>query len=222
MIVTIDGPAGAGKSTAARRLAERLGFHFLDTGAMYRAVTWHCQQRQIPLSDSAAVEQAARSMSLQLAANQVKVNGQDVSHAIRTPEVTQESRFVAANNAVRAYLVELQRKFAEGRDVVTEGRDQGTVAFPHAECKFYLVADPRERALRRQRELAERGQHVSLEELLEQQTQRDARDSQREFGTMRAADDARVVDTSRLSLDEVVQHLEQAVLITREKNRRSV
>lgn len=222
MIVTIDGPAGAGKSTAARRLAERLGFHFLDTGAMYRAVTWHCQQRQIPLSDSAAVEQAARSMSLQLAANQVKVNGQDVSHAIRTPEVTQESRFVAANNAVRAYLVELQRQFAEGRDVVTEGRDQGTVAFPHAECKFYLVADPRERALRRQRELAERGQHVSLEELLEQQTQRDARDSQREFGTMRAADDARVVDTSRLSLDEVVQHLEQAVLITREKNRRSV
>jgi len=222
VIVTIDGPAGAGKSTAARRLAERLGFHFLDTGAMYRAVTWHCQQRQIPLSDSAAVEQAARSMSLQLAANQVKVNGQDVSHAIRTPEVTQESRFVAANNAVRAYLVELQRQFAEGRDVVTEGRDQGTVAFPHAECKFYLVADPRERALRRQRELAERGQHVSLEELLEQQTQRDARDSQREFGTMRAADDARVVDTSRLSLDEVVQHLEQAVLITREKNRRSV
>ena len=218
MIVTIDGPAGAGKSTAARRLAERLGFVFLDTGAMYRAVTWHCQQQGIPLTDNHAVEQAARSMSLQLDRHQVIVNGQDVSSEIRSPEVTQESRFVAANNAVRAYLVELQRRFAEGRDVVTEGRDQGTVAFPHAECKFFLVADPRERALRRQRELAMKGQPISLEELLEQQTQRDERDSRREFGTMRAADDARVVDTSRLTLDEVVDHLEQAVRTNGKKN----
>lgn len=219
MIVTIDGPAGAGKSTAARRLAERLGFVFLDTGAMYRAVTWHCQRQGIPLTDNHAVEHAARSMSLQLERQRVIVNGQDVSAEIRSPEVTQESRFVAANNAVRAYLVELQRRFAEGRDVVTEGRDQGTVAFPHAECKFFLVADPRERALRRQRELAMKGQHIALEELLEQQTQRDTRDSQREFGTMRAADDARVVDTSCLTLDEVVDHLEQAVRKGREETR---
>ncbi len=211
VIVTIDGPAGAGKSTAARRLAERLGFLFLDTGAMYRAVTWHCQQQGIPLTDTTAVEQAARAMRLELVGQRVLVDGQDVSTEIRSREVTQESRFVAANNAVRAFLVELQRQFADGRDVVTEGRDQGTVAFPHAECKFFLVADPRERALRRQRELAGKGQHIPLEELLEQQTQRDERDSQREFGTMRAADDARVVDTSRLSLDEVVDHLEQVV-----------
>lgn len=219
MIVTIDGPAGAGKSTAARRLAERLGFVFLDTGAMYRAVTWHCQQSGIPLTDNHAVEQAARSMRLRFHGHQVIVNDQDVSSEIRSREVTQESRFVAANNAVRSYLVELQRQFAEGRDVVTEGRDQGTVAFPHAEWKFFLVADPRERALRRQRELALKGQHIALEELLEQQTQRDERDSRREFGTMRAADDARVVDTSRLTLDEVVDHLEQAVRSGREKTR---
>ena len=219
MIVTIDGPAGAGKSTAARRLAARLGFLFLDTGAMYRAVTWHCQQRGIPLTDEEAVEHAARSMRLELVGPRVIVDGHDVSSEIRSREVTQESRFVAANNSVRAYLVELQRRFAEGRDVVTEGRDQGTVAFPHAECKFFLVADPRERALRRQRELALKGQHIALDELLEQQTQRDERDSQREFGTMRAADDARVVDTSCLTLDEVVDQLEQAVRNGRERTR---
>ncbi len=219
MIVTIDGPAGAGKSTAARRLAARLGFLFLDTGAMYRAVTWHCQQRGIPLTDEEAVEHAARSMRLELVGPRVIVDGHDVSSEIRSREVTQESRFVAANNSVRAYLVELQRRFAEGRDVVTEGRDQGTVAFPHAECKFFLVADPRERALRRQRELALKGQHIALDELLEQQTQRDERDSQREFGTMRAADDARVVDTSCLTLDEVVDQLEQAVRNGLEKTR---
>lgn len=211
MIVTIDGPAGAGKSTAARRLAERLGFEFLDTGAMYRAVTWYCRRHQIDLDDPSLVAAAAMRMTLELRGPQVTVDGEDVSLAIRTPEITRESRYVAGNNTVRQFLVSLQRSLAEGRDVVTEGRDQGTVAFPHAECKFYLVADPRERALRRQRELADRGEQVSLEDLLVQQAHRDQRDSEREYGAMRAAPDACVIDTSNTSQDEVVDRLEAIV-----------
>ncbi|MFN5299256.1 MAG: (d)CMP kinase [Planctomycetaceae bacterium] len=211
MIVTIDGPAGAGKSTAARCLARRLGFRFLDTGAMYRAVTWVCCQADIDLTDANAVLDAARGMQLDLGDDTVHVAGRDISAAIRTPEITRESRHVAANNAVRAHLIDRQRKFARDRNVVTEGRDQGTIAFPHAECKFYLVADPQERALRRQRELADRGQQVALEELLQQQTHRDQRDAEREFGAMRPATDAREIDTSNLTLEQVIDKLERIV-----------
>jgi len=206
----------------ARLLAHQLGLRFLDTGAMYRAVALAVIRSQTSQQDAEAVAKIAANCCIRFENDRLLLNQQDVTNDIRLPEVATAASIVAANPAVRTSLVQQQQQIGESGGLVTEGRDQGTVAFPHAECKFYLVADPRERALRRQRELAERGQHVSLEELLEQQTQRDARDSQREFGTMRAADDARVVDTSRLSLDEVVQHLEQAVLITREKNRRSV
>ncbi|MCY2968412.1 MAG: (d)CMP kinase, partial [Planctomycetota bacterium] len=201
----------AGKSTAARQLAQRLGFEFLDTGAMYRAVTWYCCRHKIDLGDPHAVADAARRMSLEFVDDRVRVDGEDVSLAIRTPEITRESRHVAGNNVVRQFLVELQRSLAAGRNVVTEGRDQGTVAFPHAECKFFLVADPRERALRRQRELEQRGQQVSLEELLQQQSHRDQRDAEREFGAMRAAEDAHVIDTSRCELEQVVAQLERMV-----------
>jgi len=211
MIVTIDGPAGAGKSTAARSLARRLGFRFLDTGAMYRAVTWVCCQQQIDLTDAGAVLAAAQAMQLELGDDTVHVNGRDISGDIRTPEITRESRHVAANNAVRAHLIDRQRDFARHRDVVTEGRDQGTIAFPHAECKFYLVADPVERALRRQRELEARGQQVHLDDLLQQQTHRDQRDAQREFGAMRPATDAREIDTSNLTLEQVIDELERIV-----------
>lgn len=211
MIVTIDGPAGAGKSTAARELARRLGFQFLDTGAMYRAVTWYCIERQVDLHNPSAVAQAACSIHLRLEADRVYVNDVDVTHEIRTLGVTQESRHIAGNNTVRAHLVELQRQFAIGRNIVTEGRDQGTVAFPDAECKFFLTADPRQRALRRQRDLAARGEQVSLEELLEQQTSRDQRDERREIGALRQAEDAVTIDTSGLDLPGVVSRMEQVV-----------
>jgi cytidylate kinase len=211
MIVTIDGPAGAGKSSVARELARRLGFQFLDTGAMYRAVAWHCLKLQVDLSDEAAVAEATRRISLRLDDDRVFVGDREVTNEIRSTAVTNQTQFVARNVAVRENLVNLQRQFAEGKDVVAEGRDQGTVAFPHAECKFFLTADPRERALRRQRDLAERGEAVPLDAILAQQTSRDQRDASHEVGALKAADDAVLVDTSGLPMADVVSRLEETV-----------
>jgi cytidylate kinase len=211
MIVTIDGPAGSGKSTAARGLAQRLGFCFLDTGAMYRAVTWHCQQQGIDLTAENAVAEECRGLDIRLQGSHVFVNGLDVTHDIRATPVTLGTRFVAANTAVRSILSELQRRAAEGINVVTEGRDQGTTVFPDAECKFFLTADPRQRALRRQRELQERGEQVSIEEILEQQTDRDRRDELRHVGPLKPADDAIHIDTSNLDHHGVLEKLERIV-----------
>ncbi|MFN0053982.1 MAG: (d)CMP kinase [Planctomycetales bacterium] len=211
MIVTIDGPAGAGKSTAARQLAARLGFQFLDTGAMYRAVTWYCLQEGLDLGDEQQIAEAAQRVALTLDGDRVFVNGREVTHDIRSTEVTHESRFVAGNNLVRAHLVRLQQSLAAGRNIVTEGRDQGTVAFPQAECKFFLTADPRRRAERRQRDLARRGEQVPLEEILAQQTSRDRRDELRDYGALKPASDAITVDTSDLDLEEVLSLLERIV-----------
>jgi len=218
MIVTIDGPARAGKSTAAKELAKRLGFQFLDTGAMYRAVTWACLARNLDLEDEPTVAETARRLDLRLDGDRVFVDGVEVTDAIRTIEVTHETRHIAGNQAVRAHLVELQRRLAAGKDVVAEGRDQGTVAFPKAECKFFVTADPRQRALRRQRDLAERGEHVPLEEILAQQSSRDERDELRAVGALKPAEDAVTVDTSHRDLADVVTILER--LVRENRNRR--
>jgi cytidylate kinase len=211
MIVTIDGPAGAGKSSTARELALRLGFQFLDTGAMYRAVTWFCLKEHVNLHDEAAVASAARRGEFKFEAGRVLVGGQDVTREIRRSAVTDQTRFIAGNNAVRAYLVELQRVLAAGADVVTEGRDQGTVAFPHAECKFYLTASPWKRAWRRQQDLAQNGEQVPLELILAQQEGRDERDANREFGALKPAPDAVTIDTSDLDFEDVVRRMEDSV-----------
>jgi len=211
MIVTIDGPAGAGKSTVARELAARLGFSFLDTGAMYRAVTLICLRQQVNLRDPAAVARCARNVTLRFDHDRVFADGQEVTTEIRSSEVTSESRFIAGNPEVRAHLVMVQRSMAEGADVVAEGRDQGTVAFPHAQCKFYVTADPRVRAERRQQQLAARGEVIPLEVLIADQTGRDDRDAQREVGPLRPADDAVLVDTSGLSVTDVLDQMEAEV-----------
>jgi CMP/dCMP kinase len=211
MIVTIDGPAGAGKSTTARELASRLDFQFLDTGAMYRAVTWLCLKQGIDLQDEQAVAEAARQSEFQFEAGRVLVDGYDVTREIRRSAVTNDTKFIAGNNEVRAYLVELQRQLADGANVVTEGRDQGTVAFPHAGCKFYLTASPHKRALRRQQDLALNGEQVPLEEILSQQEGRDQRDEAREYGALKPAADAIPIDTSELDFEQVVTRMEQVV-----------
>lgn len=208
MIVTIDGPAGAGKSSAARALAKRLGFDFLDTGAMYRAVALAAQRRGVSLDDEAGLAQLLASVELAMPpGGMVILNGEDVSAAIRSPEVTAGSSPVAASRVVRLRLVQLQRELALGRNLVSEGRDQGTVVFPDALCKFFLTADAEERARRRQAEMAARGERAELDAVQGAQAARDLRDAQRELAPMRPADDAIVLDTTGLGFADVVDRL---------------
>jgi cytidylate kinase len=211
MIVTIDGPAGAGKSSAARELARRLGFRFLDTGAMYRAVTLAAIQRGVDLTDADALARLAGEIHVELRGDRVLLDGRDVSDAIRTFEVTAAIHYAADDPAVRAVLVGWQRAAAGGSDVVTEGRDQASVVFPDAECKIFLTADEQERARRRQRDLAGRGEDVPLGEVLAKQRLRDERDSTRSVGPLVKADGAIEVPTDGLSPEEVVDRLEQIV-----------
>jgi cytidylate kinase len=211
MIITIDGPAGAGKSSAARGLAQRLGFEFLDTGAMYRAVTLALLRRQVPLSATDAVAELLAGMHFELSHGRVVFNGEDVTTQIRTAEVTAASGAVADCPAVRHALADWQRRLAAGRNVVCEGRDQGTVVFPNAECKFFLEADPLERAHRRQREMAERGEARPLDEVLRAQEVRDRRDAERTIAPMVPAPDALRLDSTHLSPEAVVQQLEREV-----------
>jgi cytidylate kinase len=211
MIVTIDGPAGAGKSSAARELARRLGFRFLDTGAMYRAVTLAAKERGLDLADADRLAQLVGEIRVDLAGDRVLVDGRDVTKEIRTFEITTSIQYAADNPAVRAQLVVWQRAAAAGYDVVTEGRDQGTVVFPNAECKIFLTADERERADRRYRDLVRRGEHVTFDEVLDAQQLRDERDRTRPVGALVMADDAIEVSTNGLSPAEVVARLEQIV-----------
>lgn len=211
MVVTIDGPAGAGKSTASRALAKRLGFEFLDTGAMYRTVALAGLQRQIDWNDQRAVAEMLESLQIDLRGKSVCLNGEDVSAAIRASEVTTRVHLAADQPLVREHLVQLQRRVANNRRMVTEGRDQGTVVFPDAVCKIFLTAPAKERAQRRFDELQRSGESVSFEEVLEQQRDRDERDTRREVGRLVAADDAIPVRTDGLSPDQVVDRLEQLV-----------
>lgn len=212
MIVTIDGPAGAGKSSAARALAARLGYRFLDTGAMYRAVAYAAMQRGIDLNDAAAVGRLAEEVEIDVDERRVLLNGEDVTEVIRRADVTAAIRFAADNPAVRRRLVELQRAAAEvAGDLVTEGRDQGTVVFPQAGCKVFLTASPEERARRRQRDMRRRGEEMPLDEVLGRQSERDLRDQSRAVGPLVKAEDAVELITDGLSLEEVVDRLEAFV-----------
>jgi CMP/dCMP kinase len=211
MIVTLDGPAGAGKSTAARALARRLGFRFLDTGAMYRAVALAAVRKGFDWSDPQALADLAKQLKIELSDNQVLLDGEDVTTEIRRSNITALTQYPANNPQVRQRLVELQRQAAGQDNVVAEGRDQGTVVFPHAEVKIFLTASPEARAHRRQLDLESRGEFAPLEEVLRQQNERDESDRSRSVGPLLKAADAIEFYTDGLSATEVVDRLEQLV-----------
>jgi CMP/dCMP kinase len=211
IVVTIDGPAGAGKSSVAKLLARRLGYRLLDTGAIYRAVALRAKQHGTPWTDAGACAAIARELDIRFDfvgdKNHVFLGGDDVSAAIRTPEISQGSSQVSAHPEVRAALLELQRRLGAGGGVVVEGRDTGTVVFPHAQAKFFLTASEEERARRRVAELAEKGTTVDYGETLREIQERDRRDASRDVAPMVPADDAVLVDSSTQTLEQVVDSL---------------
>jgi cytidylate kinase len=210
LVITIDGPAASGKSTVARLAAQKLGAGFLDTGAMYRAVTLAAIRAGVDLSDEKKLLGVMRTGKFQFLVKdglmKAAINGVDVSEQIRSPEVTEKARYIASAAKVREKLVQMQRQFAAGeKKIVTEGRDQGTVAFSDADIKFYLTADVTERARRRQSELADKGESKSVEEIQKAIEERDKSDQTRAVGPLKPAEDAIIIDTTDLSIEEVVE-----------------
>jgi CMP/dCMP kinase len=209
-IVTIDGPSGVGKSTISRRTAAALGFTYLDTGAMYRAVAWFLDSAGVDVTDEAAVEKGLDSLDIVLLPAEdensdvgVRVGGKDVSREIRTPEMSMLASRVSALDIVRRKLTAMQQDIGARGKIVAEGRDTGTVVFPGAAHKFYLDADPMERARRRVAQLQEKGEVQDEAKVLAMILERDRNDSERELAPLSIAEDAVVIDTTKISIDEV-------------------
>jgi cytidylate kinase len=212
LVITIDGPAGSGKSTVARRLADRLGATFLDTGAMYRAITLAAVRDGVDLSDERQLIQVVEKHQFNFEAAQgkmlVSIDGQNVTEAIRDSELTAKVRFTAAAPQVRQRMVAMQRAFAaKHTKIVTEGRDQGTVVFPDANVKFYLTADATERAKRRKAELDSKGEQADLEQIRQAIETRDRSDENRAVGPLKPAPDAVAIDTTGLTIEQVVERV---------------
>lgn len=208
MNIAIDGPAGAGKSTVARKVAEQLGYVYIDTGSMYRAVTLSAQRAGIEVSQTAKLAELVRSLEIELEPGEhgqsVFVNGEDVTALIRSREVTLQVSHIAANETVREVLGMLQRKLAERKGVVMDGRDIGSHVLPQAELKIFLTASVKERALRRYREIVD-SQSITLEQLESEIAERDRLDEQRDISPLICAADAVVLDSTAMSIDEVIQ-----------------
>jgi cytidylate kinase len=211
MVIAIDGPAGAGKSSVAKRVAQALGYRYLDTGALYRALAWKAMQRGLRPQDTRYIIEMTRETRVELQQHngeqRVLVDGEDVTDAIRAPEVGNLASPISAIPEVREILLDWQREFGRQGGTVAEGRDTGTVVFPNAEVKIFLTASLDERARRRHKELLERGINISFEQVKLDMEARDQRDSTRHVAPLRPAPDAVVINTDHMSLGEVVEEV---------------
>jgi cytidylate kinase len=215
MIIAIDGPSGAGKSTLGKMLAKKLGLLYLDTGAMYRAVAFAVIEKGVSCTDGENAAEIARDSQIELTGEpdnlQVILNGRNITAEIRTKEIAQAASVVSANSPVRKILVKLQQELGKYGGGVLEGRDIGTVVFPDADIKFFLTAKPEERARRRFLEDQKRGSTLTLEQTLEEINQRDKRDVTREDSPLSIADSSVVIDTSGMTLDEILEQMLQKI-----------
>lgn len=213
--VAIDGPAGAGKSTVARAAAQKLGYIYVDTGALYRAVGVYCLRNSIVTTDVDGVSAILKDITVELkfidGVQHVFLNGDDVSTEIRLPEASMAASNVSAIPSVRAFLFDLQRDIAAKNNCLMDGRDIGTVVLPNAQVKIFLTADPEERAMRRYKELIEKGSNVTFEEVLEDLKVRDYNDSHREIAPLKPAEDSVIVNTTGMTLEESINTIIKTV-----------
>ncbi len=205
--IVIDGPAGSGKSTISKLLADRLGLVYIDTGAMYRAVALAAHERSVDPSDDQGLEEICKTIQIEFKGARLFMDGRDVSREIRTPLMDTLSSAVSARPSVRRAMIGLQRRTAEGGGIVMEGRDIGTVVLPDAPAKFFLTADSRVRGERRYRERVERGESADLAVVVTEIEKRDRNDSERELSPLKPAEDALIIDTSDLSIPQVVEEI---------------
>lgn len=220
MIIAIDGPAGTGKGTISKLISERLGFIYVDTGAMYRAITLKILKKNIKIDELDKIENLLNTTKINFenikvdektTVQRVFLDNEDVTEEIRKPNVNENVSPISAVKIIRIKMVELQRKIAEGKDVIMEGRDITTVVFPNADIKIYLTASPSERAMRRYKELIEKGIETTYEETLESINKRDYNDMHKEIGALKIDKNAIVIDTTKLSIEEVYEELKRII-----------
>ncbi|MDD7391864.1 MAG: (d)CMP kinase [Fusobacterium gastrosuis] len=211
IIVAIDGPAGSGKSTIAKIIADRYSFTYIDTGAMYRMITLYCLDNNIDFEDELAIKNVLDNISLDMQGDKFFLNNKEVTKEIRETRVNENVSKIASIRIVRENLVNLQRKISQGKNVILDGRDIGTVVFPDAQIKIYLIASPEERANRRHRELIQKGTEISYDEVLNSIKERDYIDSTRKESPLMKADDAIELDSTGLKIDEVLDFISKKI-----------